>query len=126
MVKALVTVEGVGNMLEPGINIMAAARKHVQRILYNQLNPIAVAKDMILVFPEVVDLIKKSPAILGEGLQMLENNVKKSPSGPLSGLRATFLAGFCLLAGTIILGFNGPWPVSVVLFLLALILALRK
>ena len=126
MVKALVTVEGVGNLLEPGINIMAAARKHVQRILFNQLNPIAVAKDMVLVFPEMVDLIKKSPAILSEGLQVLENTVKKSPSGPLSGLRATFLAGFCLLAGTIILGFKGPWPVSAVLFLLAAILATRK
>jgi hypothetical protein len=57
---------------------------------------------------------------------MLENTVKKSPSGPLSGIRATFLAGFCLLAATVILGFKGPWPVSAVLFLLAVILAIRK
>jgi ubiquinone biosynthesis protein len=126
MVKALVTVEGVGNLLDPGINVVSAARRHVQRILISQLNPITVARDMVLVFPEMVDLIKKSPAILGEGLQMLENNMKKPPPGRLSDIRSTLLAGFCLLAGTIVLTFQGPWPVTAVLFFLAFILALRK
>jgi ubiquinone biosynthesis protein len=126
MIKALVTVEGVGYLLDPEINIVAAARKHVQRILFSQLNPVAVAKDLVLVFPEMVDLIKKSPAILGEGLQMLEKSAKRPPPGRLSDLRATVLAGFCLLAGAIVFALKGPWPVTAVLILLALILALRK
>lgn len=125
MVKALVTVEGVGNLLEPGINITAAARKPVQRILLDQFNPIAILKDIALVLPEMVDIVSVSPLILSEGLRSFESSLKKPPSGPLNGIRGSLLAGFCLIAGAILVSFGGPWPIWVVLFLFAFILALR-
>jgi hypothetical protein len=36
------------------------------------------------------------------------------------------LAGFCLVAGAILLVFDGPWPAWALLFALAVLLALRR
>ena len=126
MVKALVTVEGVGNMLEPGINIPSLARKPVQGILLEQFNPLNILKDIILVLPEMVDIINISPLILSEGLKSFEANLKKPSTGQLDGIRNSFLAGFCLIAATILVAFDGPWPLWAFLFFLAIVLALRK
>jgi ubiquinone biosynthesis protein len=126
MVKALVTIEGVGYIFDPEINIPIAARKHVRYILMQEFNPLRLIRDSALVLPEMVDVLRKSPLILTEGMQVLETNLKRSPPGPVDGVRATLLAGFCLLAGAMILAYNGPWYVWGILFLLALILALRS
>jgi len=126
MTKALVTIEGVGNLISPGINVTQAARKHVQGILLEQFNPIHIVKDTALIIPEMLDVISKSPLILTEGLKMLESSLKKPPSGPLNGIRGTILAGFCLLAGAILAGVGGPWPIWAFLFILALLLAVRN
>jgi hypothetical protein len=40
-------------------------------------------------------------------------------------MRATLLAGFCLLGGVLLLALGGPWPAWVVLFAAALVLAVR-
>ncbi|MFN2137534.1 MAG: ABC1 kinase family protein, partial [Candidatus Promineifilaceae bacterium] len=47
MVKAMITLEGVGNVLAPGINIAEAARGHVQRLLYGQINLRQIVRDGI-------------------------------------------------------------------------------
>jgi hypothetical protein len=44
----------------------------------------------------------------------------------LSGLRGTLIAGCCLVAGAVAMGFRSPWPVWSGFFLLAFILAVRK
>jgi ubiquinone biosynthesis protein len=126
MVKALVTIEGVGSIFDPNLDIPSAARKHVRYILMREFNPLTMLRDSALVLPEMVDVIRKSPLILTEGMRVLENNLKKPPPGPLSGVRSTLLAGFCLLAGAFILAFNGPWYVWAGLFVLALLLAIRS
>ena len=46
-------------------------------------------------------------------------------ASPLAGMHATLLGGFCLLAGAILLALRAPWPVWVVLFLVALLLVGR-
>jgi hypothetical protein len=58
-------------------------------------------------------------------MTVLENNLKRPPTGPLNGVRGTLLAGFLLLAGAFILAYNGPWFVWAGLFLLAFLLAIR-
>jgi ubiquinone biosynthesis protein len=126
MVKALVTIEGVGYIFDPEINIPTAARKHVSSILLQEFNPVNLVRESALVLPEMVDVLRKSPLILTEGIQVLESNLKRSPPGPLDGVRATLLAGFCLVAGALVLGFNGPWYVWAGLFLVGLLLALRR
>ena len=45
---------------------------------------------------------------------------------PLSGLRGTLIAGSCLVAAAISMGFDAPWPVWAGLFVIAFFLALRK
>lgn len=125
MVKALVTIEGVGNMLEPGINVVAVARKHVQGILIQEFNPLRIVKESLLVFPEMVDLVSKSPLILTEGLKYLESTIKKPPSGALNGIRATLLAGFFLLSGAIMVAFSAPWWLWVPFFIIGFLVALR-
>jgi ubiquinone biosynthesis protein len=126
MVKALVTVEGVGNLLEPGINIRDAAAKPVQTILLNQFNPVGIFRDIILVLPEMIDIISTSPLILSEGLKSFESELKKPPAGEYKGIRNTLLAGFCLIAGAILVSFGGPWPIWAALFIFAVLLALRS
>ena len=126
MVKALVTIEGVGHIFDPEINIPDAARKHVRYILLQEFNPMTVIRDSALVVPEMVDVLRKSPLILAEGMKALETSLKRPPPGPLNGVRSTLLAGFCLLAGAFILAFDGPWYAWAGLFLIALILAIRS
>ncbi len=126
MVKALVTIEGVGHIFDPEINIPSAARRHVQSILIQEFNPVNLIRDSALVLPEMVDVLRKSPLILTEGMRVLEMNLKKPPTGPLNGVRGTLLSGFCILAGAFVLASNGPWYVWAVLFVLAVFLALRS
>jgi ubiquinone biosynthesis protein len=126
MVKALVTIEGVGHIFDPEIDIPTAARRHVQAILLHEFNPINLVRDSALVLPEMVDVLRKSPLLLTEGMKVLETNLKKPPSGPLSGVRGTLMAGFCLLAGAWVLSSQGPWYVWAGLFIIAIILALRS
>jgi ubiquinone biosynthesis protein len=126
MVKALVTIEGVGYIFDPEIDIPSAARRHVRFILMQEFNPMNMIRDSALILPEMLDVLRKSPLILTEGMKALELNLKKPPSGPLNGLRGTLLAGFCLLAGALILAFNGPWFVWTALFIFAVLLAIRS
>jgi ubiquinone biosynthesis protein len=125
MVKALITIEGVGYLFDPEINIPLAARKHVQYILLQEFDPVHMIRDSALVIPEMMDVLRKGPLILSEGIKNLESNQNKPPTGALDGIRGTLLAGFCLLAGTIILALQGPWYAWAILFILALFLAFR-
>jgi len=126
MVKALVTIEGVGYIFDPEIDIPSAARKHVRFILMQEFNPLIMIRESALILPEMMDVLRKSPLILAEGIKALETNLKKPPSGPLNGIRGTLLAGFCLFAGALLLAFNGPWFAWAALFIIAIILAFRS
>ncbi len=126
MVKALVTIEGVGYIFDPEIDIPFAARKHVRLILLQEFNPLSMIRDSALILPEMVDVLRKSPLLLTEGMRVLEANLKRPRSGPLNGARGTLLAGFCLVAGALLLAFHGPWFVWTALFILAVLLAIRS
>ena len=127
MVKAMVTVEGVANILAPDLNLADSARPQVRRLLFNQFNPINLLKDSALVVPEMVEIINRSPLILSEGLKKLESSLsEKPPSRRLSGSSAAILGGFSILAGAVVVAFQGPWPVWAGLFAFAAILTLRK
>jgi hypothetical protein len=68
----------------------------------------------------------KMPRRMTEGRRGLEIAARRHPENPLAGLRGTLLAGSSLVAGAVVLGFGGPWPVWAALFVLALLLAVRK
>ena len=66
--------------------------------------------------PELVEALVKSPMLVTEGLRFLEQATRQPRENPLSGIRGTLFAGFCLLSGAILVAMNGPWPLWAALF----------
>ncbi len=126
MVKALVTFEGVGEILQPGFDVAKVSQDHIGRIFIAQFNPLRIVRETIRNAPEVVDALVKAPLLVTEGLRFLEKSSQHPPENPLAGVRGTLLAGFCVVGAAIAVVFRGPWPLSVGLFLVAFFLALRR
>ena len=126
MVKALVTFEGVGHVLLPGMDVAELSRRHVRRVFLQQFSPVRLIEETIRGAPDVVDAMVKMPLLMTEGLRVLEKAARRHPENPLAGLRGTLLAGASLVAGAVVLAQRGPWAIAVVLFGLAIILAVRK
>jgi ubiquinone biosynthesis protein len=130
MVKALVTVEGVGNILVPDLSIAEASRGQVTRLMLHEFNPVNLLKESALVVPEMVEILNRSPLIISDGLKVLENSLNQQKrERRLTGQSATTLAGFALLSGTLLVALGGPWPAWVALFGLSglmILLSLRR
>lgn len=126
MVKALVTFEGVGQMLKPGFDVASISQKHVNLIFIQQFSPWRLAKDSLRGAPDMVDALVKAPLLITEGLRMIEQATRRPQENPFAGLTHTLMAGFCLISAVILVSFKGPWPVWGGLFVIALVLALRR
>ena len=126
MVKAIVTFEGVGHLLTPGFDVAGVSKKHVTRLFLRQFSPLRLAKEGLRGAPELVDALVKAPMLITEGLRVLEETTRRPAHNPFSGIRATVFGGFCLVAGAILVAFDGPVPIWAALFALGLILALRR
>jgi ubiquinone biosynthesis protein len=126
MVKALVTYEGVGHMLMPGFDVAAVSQPHITRIFLGQFNPLRLVREGLRGAPEIVDALVKAPLLITEGLRVLERTTRKPPENPLAGVRGTLFAGFCLIAGAILAAFGKPVYVWAPLFVIALVLAVRR
>ncbi len=126
MVKALVTFEGVGQMLKPGLDIAAISRKHVGRIFVERFAPLRMVRETLRSAPEVIDALVKTPLLVTEGVRVLEKSLRAPPENPLAGVRGALLAGSCLIAGAILAVFGAPWPAWVVMFVIAMLLGLHK
>ena len=126
MVKAIVTFEGVGQLLLPGFDVAKVSQKHINRIFIQQFSPLRMARESLRGAPELVDALVKMPMLVTQGLRALDKATRQHPENPFAGLRGTLLGGFCIVAGAILAAFHGPWPLYGALFLLGLFLALRK
>ncbi len=126
MVKALVTFEGVGQILRPGFDVVAVSQTHIGRIFMRQFSPLRIAREALRGAPEVVDALVKAPLLITEGLRFLEKTTRQPPPNPLAGIRGTMIAGASLVAGAILVAFGGPWPLWLAFFALAVVLALRR
>lgn len=126
MVKALVTFEGVGHVLLPGFDVAEVSKKHIRSLFLNQFSPFRLLAEGMRGAPDLVDAMAKMPLLVTDGLRVLEKVARQPPENPLSGLRGTLIAGSCLVAGAIAMGFGAPWPAYSVLFAIAFILAIRK
>ena len=126
MVKALVTFEGVGNVLLPGFDVAEVSRRHIRSLFIDQFSPLRLISEGMRGVPELVDAMTKMPLLITDGLRVLEKFARQPKEPPLSGLRGTLIAGSCLVAGAVAMGFRSPWPVWSILFLLAFVLAVRK
>lgn len=126
MVKALVTYEGVGYLLDPDFNVADVSRRHVNRIFRSQFSPVRLLREGLRGAPDLIDAVAKMPLLVNETLRVLEQHSRRRPEGPLTGLRATLFGGFCLVAGAIVIVAGGPWPVWLMLLVLGLLIPLRR
>jgi len=127
MVKALVTFEGVGNLLKPGFDVAAVSQKHISKLFVAQFNPINLFKESLRGAPEVVDALVKAPLLITKGLRYLEQQTDQPSENPFAYLRGTLLGGASLIAGAIVLSFDKTsWPIYGGLFAISLFFMLRK
>jgi len=126
MAKAIVTFEAVGEMLLPGFDVAAVTRGHVSRVTLQRFAPLRLARESLTALPELIDALAKTPRLVTEGLQLVEQATQRPTENPFSGLRATLFGGSCLVAGAILAGFGGPWPIWVALLVVGLLLPLRR
>jgi ubiquinone biosynthesis protein len=125
MVKALVTFEGVGQILKPGLDVAAVSRAHANAIFRAQFSPQNLMQQMLRAAPDILEAVAKGPSLITEGLRLLEQATQR-PENPLAGLRGTLFGGFCMVAGAILAGAKGPWPAWSILFVVGIIAALHR
>jgi ubiquinone biosynthesis protein len=123
MVKALVTFEGVGQMLKPHFDVRAISQKHVNEIFLEQFSPWKIAKESLRGAPELVEALSKAPLLITEGLRMLESTQRQPRENPFAGLKTTMFGGACVIAAAILLAFGKPWYYHAPVFVLGLLLA---
>ncbi|MBZ0111679.1 MAG: AarF/ABC1/UbiB kinase family protein, partial [Thermoanaerobaculia bacterium] len=126
MVKAIVTFEGVGQVLLPGFDVAEVSQRHINRIFIHQFSPMRLAREGLRGAPELVDALVKAPMLITQSLKALDKATRNHPESPFVGVRGTLLGGFCLIAGAILAGFQAPWPLSVGLFVLGFLFAFRR
>ncbi len=126
MVKALVTFEGVGQILNPGFDVKEVSQKHVNAIFLDQFSPFRLAKEGLRGAPELIEALSKAPMLITEGLRLLESAQHQPRENPFAGLKTTLLAGACIIAAAILISFGRPWYYFVPLLTFGLILALWR
>jgi ubiquinone biosynthesis protein len=126
MVKALVTYEGVGYMLDKDFNVIEVSRRHLGRIFRHRFSPRRLLREGVRLAPDLLDAVSRMPLLVSEGLRYLEQRTRRVPTSPLRGTRATLFGGFCLVSAAILAAFNGPWPLWVALLVIGLLLPLRR
>ncbi len=126
MVKALVTFEGVGHVLLPDFDVADVSRRHIRTVFLEQFNPFRFVHEGLRGAPDLLDAAVKLPSLVTEGVRVLERSTRPPAENPLKGVRATLLAGFCLVAGAILMAFGAAWPLWGVLYAAAVLLAFRR
>jgi ubiquinone biosynthesis protein len=125
MVKALITFEGVGQVLLPGIDVAKVSRRHIRRIFLEQFNPVRIVREELRAGPDLLDAVAKLPLLIIDGVRVLERSTRVSSKPVLGGMRGALIAGSCLVAASLLLALDGPWPLWSLLFLVAFVLGLR-
>jgi ubiquinone biosynthesis protein len=126
MVKALITYEGVGKILNPDMDIVSVSRAHANSLFMQQFNPLRLAKEGFRGAPDLVDAMIRAPMLITEGLRFLEKTTRAPPQNPLAGLRGALFAGSALVSGALVAATGGPWWLWAPLFVLAFGLILKK
>lgn len=126
MVKAIVTYEGVGQILKPGLDVASVSRSHIQRVFLAQFSPWELAREGLKSAPELVETLMRAPMLVTEGLRFFEIQTRRPPERALGGVRGTILGGFVLLSGVLVGMLGGSWWLAGGLLAAGLLLALRR
>lgn len=127
MVKAIITYEGVGNVIMPGFDIQKVSKKHIRKMLLVEVNPIELLKQQLQNAPEIMDIIMKTPMLLAESVKRYENKLieKKGKSGA-DGIKQMILGSCCIIGGSIMAAAGLEWVTYVPLFIIGAIVALKS
>ncbi|HYH81263.1 MAG TPA: AarF/UbiB family protein [Longimicrobium sp.] len=101
MVKALVTFEGVGRVLDPQLDVAGVSQKHVSKIFQQQFDPRQLARQLLRGSPEMVDLAIRLPQLLSAGFKFADEHLNSPPQNPLSGIKGSILAAACIIGGVL-------------------------
>ncbi len=102
MVKALVTFEGVGLMLDPRLNVPELSRKHIRAIYADHYDPEYLLTQFMRGLPELVDVVVRFPEFIAESARYLQETFSAPPREKLPiGLRSGLMAGACIIGGVI-------------------------
>lgn len=125
MVKALVTFEGVGRMLDPGLDVPATSRRYVGEVFRETFNPAVLSRELMRSAPEMVDLAVQLPQLLAAGFRYAEEALHDHASrDPTAGLRSGIFAGACIIGGVLAVVGGGPVLLWLGLFAAGLLLFL--
>ncbi len=109
MVKALVTFEGVGLMLDPNLNVPELSRKHIRAVYAEHYDLEHLLYQFMHGVPEFVDVAVRLPELISEGAHYLQK-VFNTPQheNPLFGIRSGLMAGACIIGGVIAFVYGAP------------------
>ncbi len=111
MVKALVTYEGVGMLLDPEFNVTDVTHRHVVSLFHHQFSAVRLAREGVRRAPDILEALIKLPALVTEGLRLVEMQSHRPRPRPLSGLGGAIYGGACLVTGAVLAALSAPWPV---------------
>lgn len=125
MVKALVTFEGVGVMLDPKLDILAVSKKHISQIYLNQYSPKYLGRELLRSAPEFVDALVHLPQLSSDVARYVENSLNDHvPQNPMAGVRSGIIAGSCIIGGVMALIQGAPIYLWIPLFAVGIVLAI--
>jgi len=110
MARALLTYEGIGMLLDPGLDAARITERHVTQQFRRQMNPLRLAREGLRRAPDLMDAIINLPTLVTEGLELMERQRREAVSRPMSGTGGTIYGGFCVLAGAVLAAGGAPWP----------------
>lgn len=126
MVRALVTYEGIGMLLDPQLNVAQITERHVTLQFRRQINPLRLAREGLRRAPDLMDAIITLPTLVTEGLKLVERQRREPAARPMDGTGGAIYGGFCLLAGAVLAVGGAPWPAWTLLLAAGLLLPLRS
>ncbi len=126
MVKAIITYEGVGNVIMPGFDIQKVSKKHIRKMLLSEVNPLDLLKTQLQSAPEFMDIITRSPLVLSEAFKRFETELVEKKRPASTSLQKTIFGGFCIVGGSILAAAGLEWFVFTPLLVLGFILALKS
>jgi len=118
MVKALVTFEGVGRMVDPELDVVALSRLYIGRIFREQFQVKRLMREWWRNGPELLDLAGRLPELLTQSSRALDRPEPAPSTRPLAGLRGAILGAACVLGGVLTLLQSDAWLLGSGLLLL--------
>jgi ubiquinone biosynthesis protein len=126
MVKAMVTFEGVGNVIKPDLDVAEISRKHIRRFLIREVKPRDLIKASLQNAPEFLDTITRGPGLFVEIFNRVEQELNTKRPSKMEGMKGVILGGFFLLSASVVYGMGGEAFVYAPLFAIALLLIWRS